>query len=267
MSVTRYFAMALVTVALSACSQTPTVSDAAAPDSHSSRTSLDWAGRYQGTRPCADCAGIATDFLLFPEIGTSGQGTALITERHPERSTETTQTLAEYQWDTHGQTLVVSAEDIDPAYYLVGENQLIRLAESLTRISVDPAEAYRLIKLSGIDEITGVVMPINWLVTRLNGHPVDVHDSEQQPSIQLTDPNILSGHTGCNQMRGRFHVMGNQLTIGSLVSTRRACHPASVESELLTSLAQVYRFRLPSANTLHLFDESGSLLMVLSALR
>ena len=38
----------------------PTTMDETMIDSHTSEMSLDWAGVYQGTLPCADCEGIET---------------------------------------------------------------------------------------------------------------------------------------------------------------------------------------------------------------
>lgn len=38
--------------------------ETAPPDGHSSRTSLDWAGRYSGVLPCASCPGIETVVTL-----------------------------------------------------------------------------------------------------------------------------------------------------------------------------------------------------------
>ena len=50
-----------------------------APDLHDSRSSLDWAGAYEGVLPCADCPGIDTHLAI------NADGTFTLEETYRDR--------------------------------------------------------------------------------------------------------------------------------------------------------------------------------------
>ncbi|UYZ62703.1 copper resistance protein NlpE N-terminal domain-containing protein [Hymenobacter weizhouensis] len=108
---------------------------------HNSRNSLDWAGTYSGTLPCADCPGIRTELTLNQDLTYRlrtlylGKGTG-----KPIEATGV------FRWDDAGRTVRLPGLDDQPAHYLVGENQLIQLDKNGQRITGSLAEKYVLRK-------------------------------------------------------------------------------------------------------------------------
>ena len=91
-------------------------------DSHTSEMSLDWAGVYEGTLPCADCEGIETTIELkddhtyvanYNYIGKSDGDNKFTNE-------------GTFTWDILGRTITLQS-DTQTTQYQVGENQLIML--------------------------------------------------------------------------------------------------------------------------------------------
>ena len=91
-------------------------------DSHSSEMSLDWAGVYKGTMPCADCEGIETMIELKDDH------TFVAHYNYLGKSDEENKFTNEgtFTWDTLGRTITLQSED-QTSQYKVGENQLIML--------------------------------------------------------------------------------------------------------------------------------------------
>lgn len=262
MTVMRMPILLILTLITTACTQAPMRSGVLTADTHTSRLSLNWTGRYQGTLPCADCPGIDTEILLLNEENANGQGYAEITEFYRDRSSAPIVTPGQYEWSPDGRTLRLSAADREAIEFLVAENQLIRLDQDGNRIQGALADAYHLTQLHGLQALSGDQVPLTWQVTHLNGHA-----REGQAYIQFEAHGALRGFSGCNLFSGQLSLAGNQMNIHSLISTRKACSPTSIESELLTSLKQVSQFRQPTPDRLRLFDESGSLRLSLSAKR
>jgi heat shock protein HslJ len=84
--------------------------------------------------------------------------------------------------------------------------------------------------------------------------------AQTQITAEFSDEGKLSGTAGCNHYRGSYTRDGNALTIGPLVTTRRACEPAIMEQEqrYLAALQRVTTLRLDVDN-LNLRDADGSL--------
>ena len=84
------------------------------------------------------------------------------------------------------------------------------------------------------------------------------------PDTQLTamfgTDGRVSGNTGCNMFSGPFTVSGSSLTIGNLISTRRACLSDAAnqqETAFLSALGNVTEYRL-TGDRLTLVDASGA---------
>lgn len=109
-------------------------------DTHSSRDSLDWAGTYRGTIPCADCEGIETSVTLsydgsyFRRVTYLGKSGRAFTDE------------GTFVWDENGAKVTLIAEDGTTQIYQVGENVLIHLDRDGRPITGDLSERYRLWK-------------------------------------------------------------------------------------------------------------------------
>ena len=115
--------------------------DTVVVDSHNSENSLDWAGIYEGTTPCADCEGIKTVLELRDDKTYALSQTYL---GKPEAENEFTKT-GDFVWDETGSKVLLKSEN-DTLHYKVGENQLWMLDKSGNVITGDLADLYILKK-------------------------------------------------------------------------------------------------------------------------
>jgi uncharacterized lipoprotein NlpE involved in copper resistance len=88
-------------------------------DGHNSQNSLDWAGTYEGTLPCADCSGIKTTITLKDD------NTYTMTEEYVDKKTKA-EDKGKFEWDKSGGKISLVSKD-GKRQYIVGENQLIHL--------------------------------------------------------------------------------------------------------------------------------------------
>lgn len=85
-------------------------------DEHTSQNSLDWAGIYQDTIPCADCPGILTTVKLYED------GTYSYVGEYIDRNTVVVDS-GRFMWHNNGTVVHLKGNEID-ARYKVGENVL-----------------------------------------------------------------------------------------------------------------------------------------------
>ena len=109
-------------------------------DHHTSQNSLDWAGTYIGTLPCADCSGIEITITLFKS------GEFELEEEYIEMSYKSTD-RGTFEWNEDGNSIVLHGEqNKDPKFFKVGENQIIHLDTKGNEITGNLTEAYILKK-------------------------------------------------------------------------------------------------------------------------
>lgn len=95
----------------------------------------------------------------------------------------------------------------------------------------------------------------NWLAEDIGGRGVI---DRAQSTFAFNDQGGVSGSGGCNQFSGPVEKWGASLTIGPLVSTRRACAPALMDQEdrFLAALEAVRSYRFDGPFLL-MEDEAG----------
>ena len=91
-------------------------------DSPTSEMSLDWAGVYKGTLPCADCEGIEAMIELKKDYTFNAKFTYLGNEDKAHSYTN----KGTFTWDTNGQIISLVSVD-ETSQYKVDENQLTML--------------------------------------------------------------------------------------------------------------------------------------------
>lgn len=110
-------------------------------DGHNSQNSLDWAGIYEGTTPCADCEGIKTILELNED------NTYVLSQTYlgkPEIDNEFKRN-GSFTWNGLGS--IVTLKDGDAEFeYKVGENQLWILDANGDIIDGDLADMFILKK-------------------------------------------------------------------------------------------------------------------------
>lgn len=84
-----------------------------------SQNSLDWAGTYEATVPCADCPGIKTSLTL------NNDKTFSITEEYVDRKSKN-EDKGTFDWDTTGSVITLNGKTAKYKYK-VGENKLTQL--------------------------------------------------------------------------------------------------------------------------------------------
>jgi copper homeostasis protein (lipoprotein) len=143
--------IAVLTLALGACGNersNQTAADttdtarqeAATYPSHNARNSLDYAGSYTGTLPCADCPGIET------QIDLTYEGQFVKKTRYlGKNDAQANEISGKYTWNEAGNTITL--EGVEGAnQYFVGENTLSQLDQQGQRITGQLAENYMLRK-------------------------------------------------------------------------------------------------------------------------
>lgn len=105
---------------------------------HNSQNSIDWAGSYSGTIPCADCPGIKTTIVLHND------GTFLYHAEYLERETSI-QDTGKFMWQNHGSVIHLIGNDLN-SKYKVGENILFQLDTEGKEIEGPMAKEYNLEK-------------------------------------------------------------------------------------------------------------------------
>jgi uncharacterized lipoprotein NlpE involved in copper resistance len=108
-------------------------------DEHTSQTSLDWAGTYQDTIPCADCSGILTTIKLYEN------GNYTYNAEYLERNT-TLQDSGQFMWHDNGSVVHLKGKNVDTKYK-VGENTLYQTDTEGKVIEGEMAEKYTLHKV------------------------------------------------------------------------------------------------------------------------
>ncbi len=93
---------------------------AAAPDMHNSRSSLDWAGSYEGVLPCADCPGIKTRLVL------QSDGQFELSTQYLDRQVAPQTASGRFTWDGAGSTITLDAAG-GGQQFRVGEGRLLQL--------------------------------------------------------------------------------------------------------------------------------------------
>lgn len=91
-------------------------------DAHTSQISLDWAGIYEGTMPCADCEGIEIVIELNEDLTYVVQYTYM---GKPENE-NTFNNEGPFTWNDDGNSISLQAES-EPTQYKVGENHITLL--------------------------------------------------------------------------------------------------------------------------------------------
>jgi len=105
-----------------------------------SKTSLDWAGTYKGTIPCADCPGIDESIEI------KADGTFKLVDHYQERKDGHFEEEGTYEWDATGNKIILSLKDGGKKHLAVHEGSLLLLDQEGNEITGALAENYRLKK-------------------------------------------------------------------------------------------------------------------------
>lgn len=140
------------TLSLTACNQTQKSdqhigTDSSTPETsivdtvHTSQKSLDWAGSYEATIPCADCEGIKTNITLKKD------NTFAITSEYINKNTKI-EDAGKIMWHDNGSVVHLTGKETNMKLK-VGENRLIGLDQEGHEIDGPNAHLYVYNKIEG----------------------------------------------------------------------------------------------------------------------
>ncbi len=112
-------------------------------DSHDSQNSLDWAGTYEGTLPCADCEGIETTLALNDDL--TYQMNTNYLGRNDALEEETSGT---FSWDENGAVITLENKAEAENSFKIGEGRIWALDSNGDMITGDLANHYILKKIN-----------------------------------------------------------------------------------------------------------------------
>jgi YD repeat-containing protein len=182
------------------------------PIADNSQTSLDWAGTYEGTIPCADCSGISTTLTLNQD------NTFRKSEIYQGKSTKAFMTEGTFSWDEDGQRITTTSTNGDKQQYFVGENVLFHLDKDGQRIEGNLASLYRLARRLNDPLLEGH----RWVLTEVMG---EAYTKDEKAFIRFDAETFrMEGNNGCNAFSGKYRIQpGQRLSISTVASTLMAC--------------------------------------------
>jgi len=234
--------IAAIALAASACQSQKTTSNQAttvADTIHNSRNSVDWAGTYNGTLPCADCPGIRYSITL------NDDETYRLSTQYIDKSDSVFTESGQFKWDERGSSITLADRG---EKFQVGENRLIHLDMEGNRITGDLADQYMLHK------VTQTVTGQYWKLVEVNGKAVTSEMTQKEPYIRLNEEEKrLEANGGCNGLGGTYELKEpNRIKFSQLIGTMMACEKMEVEDGLKRALETADSYHL-QGDTLQLF--------------
>lgn len=100
-----------------------------------------WQGTYQGTLPCADCAGIDYTLTLNED-----QSYSLVQAYQGKEGAEPTTSEGKFHWNDTGSVITLEDGSETPNQYFVGDDMLMKLDINGEKVTGDMAALYNLQK-------------------------------------------------------------------------------------------------------------------------
>lgn len=225
----------LALISLGACA-TVVNNETIASMGDNSMNSLDWAGSYKGTMPCADCEGIET-LITLKQDGTYVSQSKYLGKGDGKVFTET----GKFAWSKDGSTILA-----DGMRLKVGENHITWLDGEGKVIIGDLAKMFILAKVPPAS-----LGETYWKLVELNGQPIKPTPSE--PYMILKADGSMNGSSGCNRMAGSYIAkdMG-RIQFGQIAGTRMFCMDGmETEQQFYNVLSQADNYTI-SGDTLQL---------------
>jgi heat shock protein HslJ len=206
-----------------------------------SQTSLDWAGDYTGTLPCADCEGILTTITLNKDLTYKRATTYLGKTVTPFIET------GKFTWEKGGSSIALTnTAASSPNRYLVHENKLVQLDMEGKVFTGKLADLYLLHKAAPATS-NKALTDKKWKLVEMNGKPVK-NNSTNGKDYFITlqaEGNKINGFAGCNNFFGTYELtQGNRISFSKMASTMMACPDMTTEQELFMILETVDNYTL-----------------------
>ena len=211
---------------------------------HNSHNSLDWAGTYRDTLPCADCEGILTEIVLNSDLSYK-MGTSYLGKDGKIFRSE-----GKFSWSKDGSTITLNGVDAtkESNQYKVGENKLIKLDINGKVVTGNLADKYIITKQMKI------ITDRYWKLVQLHGRKIDTPEGEREAFLFLSsDGKRVFGNAGCNSVNGSHELAPmKRLRFSKMATTLMACPNMETEKEFLDVLENTDSYFL-KGDTLELY--------------
>jgi len=177
------------------------------------RTSIDWAGVYVGTLPCADCMGIDYKLTL------NSDDTYSLTRVYLKDTETMITTDGPFTWDKNGNKITLKAIDKDDDFiFKVGENRIWALDTKGNEITGELAENYIL------DKIDASFIGKHLRLVELMGESITENDVAKEAYLILEGNERMGGNLGCNSFGGVYSLKKhNLISFSEVFSTMMFC--------------------------------------------
>ena len=132
--------------------------------------------------------------------------------------------------------------------------------ETLEDVPAD-ASSIRYVLVQVLEKTRDPKININdiWAVTAIQGEPVDVHEQQKSPLIEVSLSAMrVMGNDGCNNFNGSISEFGEEvIAFGPIASTRMMCPDMSVPDKFNSAMQLARHYRLESGWLL-LLDREGN---------
>ena len=226
-----YAIMLAVAVCAGACKGQQRITNKTVINTANSRSALNWEGTYLGTVPCADCPGINVELSLNSDL------TYTMTRIYQDRQGIFVNSGL-FEWNDEGSEIKLNTGSNDGGFqnFRVREGMLVLLTPTGETVTGNNADAYLLHKFeSDAENLT--VTDTYWILTELNGKPVNYPENSDAAFIFMNSEGRISGNLGCNLFSGSFALQdGNRISFTQLVNTQKMCIDMSIETEMVRVL-------------------------------
>lgn len=191
-------------------------------DGHNAQNSLDWAGRYIGSLPCADCEAIETTLTLNKDQS------YVLTTRYVGKEEEADLTYSgSFVWDGSLVKLEGIPKNARPNIFKVEENRVRQLDMDGQIIVGEIGSSYLLQKVGNT-----MVEDKRWQIIELNGKKID-GTKESHYIILNSNTGKMEASVGCNRMSHIYKITNEfEIKIELGISTKMAC-PDGLEQNFL----------------------------------
>ena len=232
----------LLTALLTACSvekgaDAPSQPAAGTPvDMHTSQTSLNWAGAYEGVLACTDCPGTRTRLTLGKD------GSFALDSLQFKHDAQAVSARGQFSWQPDGNSVLLDSAGAGQQF-AVGEGRLTLLNSDGSRPAPEASDRTLALLSSGqaaADSVTASLLQDHrWSLesaTAAGNQRIDALFPNGKPfELSFTGSSLMVAG-GCNSLRGNYQINADgQLQAGRMASTMMACEPALMNADAALS--------------------------------
>lgn len=230
---------------------------------HTSRLSIDWAGTYQGTTPCADCPGIETTIILNEDT------TYLWLSHYQDKGNNLFAKKGKFEWNEDGTTLTLTSRENKERLIRVGEDQLFLLDQNGESIrgELSDHDILKKVYFQQLPEAEDLLEVKKWVLVEIeNDSNSQIDSMEQRPFLEFdTQKKRISGFAGCNRFFGQYSVEKDSTTqFSEIGATKKYCMDTMETEDLFLDVLRKCRYLKINKTMLIMEDRNHEKMAVFS---